>query len=364
MSRDHFEKLVLKNFLSWEKGVFNFHPGVNMFIGLSDGGKSAVMDAFFKLFYNRPMGTDFQSWWGGQTLISLQTSGMKVRYKKDKLASYEMKNLSTGKLTVFDAPKTTVPDQITNFLNMDRKINFQKQLEKKAPIFLLSESPSDISKHLNDVARLENIDISLDKGKKEVKKGETEQKVIDLQIHAKTKELKKYETLDKLNMLISHAEKIQKNIDRDNALESRLQDSLDDYTQAKGKLKKLKEKLVVAPMIQHASNLQDKITGYDKKIESFDTILTDIMDIKKTLKDIQDKKELTPYIRRCSNLLLIIAEYDKKIEKLIEIKDNIIETKDQIRVTKQLIKMGKKKLKKEFPDICPLCNQTVQEDLL
>lgn len=361
---DHFDKLVLKNFLSWEKGIFNFHPGVNMFIGKSDGGKSAIMDGFYKLFYNRPMGTDFQSWWGGQTLISLQTSGKKVRYRKDKLASYEIKNLSTGKLTVFDAPKTTVPDQITALLNMDRKINFQKQLEKKAPIFLLSESPSDISKHLNQVARLENIDISLDKGKKEVKKGETKQKVIDLQIHAKTKKLEKYKDLDKLNMLVSHAEKIQKNLDRDNALQSRLEDSLDDYTQARAKLKKLREKLVVAPMIQVANRLQDKIIGYTKKINDFEYNLTDVTDVTKMLKEIKDKKELTPYIRRCSNLLLIIAEYNNSIEKLMKAKDNIVETKDQIRVTKQLIKMGRKKLKKEFPLTCPLCNQAVKEDLL
>ena len=361
---DHFEKLVLKNFLSWEKGVFNFHPGVNMFIGKSDGGKSAVMDAFFKLFYNRPMGNDFQSWWGGQTLISLQASGRKVRYKKDKLASYEMKDLSTGKLTIFDAPKTTVPDPITNFLNMNRKINFQKQLEKKAPIFLLSESPSDISKHLNEVARLENIDISLDKGKKEVKKGETEQKAIDFQIHAKTKKLKKYGALDKLNMLVSHAEKIQKNLDRDTALQSRLQESLDDYTQAKEKLKKLREKLVVAPLIRGAINRYQKFKAYDDQIKSFEYNLTDVMDVSRMLKEVRDKKEIAPYIRRCSNLLLIIADYDEKIEKLTETKDNIIETKDKIRITKQLIKMGRKKLKKEFPATCPLCNQVVQEDLL
>jgi len=322
------------------------------------------MDSLFKLFYNRPMGTDFQSWWGGETLISLTASGMKARYRKDKLASYELKDLSSGKVTIFDAPKTTVPDQITNFLNMDRKINFQKQLEKKAPIFLLSESPSDISKHLNEVARLENIDISLDKGKKEVKKGETEQKAVDLKIHTKTKELKKYENLDKLNMMVSHAEKLQKNIDRNNALESRLHESLEDYTQAQQKLKKLKEKLVVAPMIQHASNLQDKIKEYNAAINGYTNWLSDIVNIKKRLSIIQDKKELAPYIRRCSNLLVIIAEYDEKIEKLIETKDSIVETKDKIGVTRQLIKMGRKKLKKEFPMTCPLCNQAVQEDLL
>lgn len=296
--------------------------------------------------------------------MSLYCSGKRVRYNKGTQATYDMKDLESGKVIKFEAPKTTVPDQITTFLNMNRKINFQKQLEKKAPIFLLSESPSDISKHLNEVARLENIDISLDKGKKAVKKGESEKKAIDLQIHAKTTELKKYKDLDKLNMLVSHAEKIQKNIDRDNALESRLRASLDDFTQAKEKLVKVKEKLAVAPHIYDAEKIQKDIKEYNVAINGFSNWLSDIVNIKKTLSNIKDKKEMAPYIRRCSNLLLIIADYDKKIELWEDRKDTLIETRDKIGVTKQLIKKARERLKKEFPASCPLCNQTVKEDLL
>jgi len=144
---DHFKSLTLKNWLCYKKAVFNFHPGVNMIIGPTDHGKSAMMDALHKVITNRPMGDEFQSWWGGETYIGLKLDNSLIRYKKEKQATYQIKNLDTKKVITFTAFRATVPQEITDLLRMDRKINIQKQLEKKAPIFLLSENPADIARH-------------------------------------------------------------------------------------------------------------------------------------------------------------------------------------------------------------------------
>ena len=55
------KSLSLENFESWESGFFEFHPGVNIFVGLSDTGKSAVLRALRLLMENKPTGDEYRS---------------------------------------------------------------------------------------------------------------------------------------------------------------------------------------------------------------------------------------------------------------------------------------------------------------
>ena len=68
------KQLNIHNFQSHEDSSLNFTEGVNVIIGASDSGKSAIIRALKFVVYNSPSGSDMRSWWGGETSVKyLQT---------------------------------------------------------------------------------------------------------------------------------------------------------------------------------------------------------------------------------------------------------------------------------------------------
>lgn len=54
-----FERLLIENFQSHEQTEVFFTEGLNVFVGPSDSGKSAILRALRWVLYNEPKGTDF-----------------------------------------------------------------------------------------------------------------------------------------------------------------------------------------------------------------------------------------------------------------------------------------------------------------
>jgi exonuclease SbcC len=54
-----FKKLVIENFQSHVNTECTFHPGLNVFVGPSDSGKSAILRALRWVLFNAPRGADF-----------------------------------------------------------------------------------------------------------------------------------------------------------------------------------------------------------------------------------------------------------------------------------------------------------------
>ena len=361
---NHLEQLKLKNFLCYEKATFNFHKGVNIIIGPTDHGKSALMDALLKLFENRPMGDEFQSWWNKNTMISLKLGSFMIKYKKKKTAMYQIKDIATGKIPPFNAIGRTVPDQITNLINMDRKINIQKQLEKKAPIFLLSESPGDVAKFLNGVANLGLIDTTLDAGKKDLKKSTTTKTQIDNQIAAKEKELLKFNKLDELKQLVIHAEKLEKRIDKFKMTIDRYTRKLAQINNKKIMLEIVTEKLAVVPIFNSAFKIAEQVEKDTEKLERIQDILDDIKDNEKNLVQTRERYKTKPLVKRSLALTMIIDQYQNDIDNLDDKLQEISENKGKLKKVKKDLKKKRSTFKKAFPDICPLCNSNVDKEKL
>ena len=141
--------LALKNFQSHEDTEVELHLGVNVFVGSSDSGKSALLRALRWLTMNRPSGESFRSHWGGDTEVVLELEdGTSVSRKKGRENIYRLNDL------VFKAFGNEVPEEVATALRLDG-INVQRQLD--AP-YLLSETPGEVARQLNSVVRLDDID--------------------------------------------------------------------------------------------------------------------------------------------------------------------------------------------------------------
>ena len=68
------KKLTINNFQSWKKTTIKWHKGVNVIIGKSDKGKSALFRSMYFLIKNRPLGDGFISWEADKVRVDLSLS--------------------------------------------------------------------------------------------------------------------------------------------------------------------------------------------------------------------------------------------------------------------------------------------------
>ena len=145
------ESVHIQNFQSHKDTKIDFSKGVNVLIGASDAGKSAVFRAIQWCLYNRPLGDGFRSYWGGDTSVTIRFSEGRelTRIKGKGVNSYFLDDVE---LKAFG---TQPPEEVMALHNLDQTLNVQAQVD---PIFLLQSSPGEVAKHFNEIADLEKID--------------------------------------------------------------------------------------------------------------------------------------------------------------------------------------------------------------
>jgi len=145
------KQLNISNYQSHKDSELLFDPGVNIIVGESDSGKTAIIRALRWVIWNKPTGNSMRSYWGGETSVELFTDDAHVVRSKDKEEEYVLGD------SHFKAFRTEVPEEIQKALNMST-INLQKQLDQP---FLISETSGNVAQHFNKVAKLDQIDTGL-----------------------------------------------------------------------------------------------------------------------------------------------------------------------------------------------------------
>lgn len=145
------QRIQLTNFQSHEDTDISFESGLNVLVGQSDSGKTAILRALRWVFWNRPGGDEFRSHWGGDTRVVVElTDGNVITRKKGKAG----RNAYTLNGKEYVAFGQDVPEDIMKVINIT-DVNLQQQMDSP---FLLSETPGEVAKHFNKVANLDVID--------------------------------------------------------------------------------------------------------------------------------------------------------------------------------------------------------------
>lgn len=141
--------ILLKNFQSHSSKKLELTPGTNIITGSSDTGKSAIIRAVEWLRTNRPRGTSFIRNGQDEARVVIRTEKGKVKRFRTKTENgYEVNN---ERLV---AVGTGVPPSVFDVLGLS-DINVQMQHD---PPFLLTQSPGEIGKALNQYADLSEVD--------------------------------------------------------------------------------------------------------------------------------------------------------------------------------------------------------------
>jgi len=141
-------ELSLKNFQSHKETALQFDKGVNVIVGVSDSGKSAILRALRWLWTSRPLGDYFVHWGEKDCSAKLKINGNEIIRGKEKKQNYYSVN---GK--VLEAMKAEVPAEVSQALQLE-DINWQGQRDLD---FLLSLSPLEASKYIQKLCGLEAV---------------------------------------------------------------------------------------------------------------------------------------------------------------------------------------------------------------
>jgi DNA repair protein SbcC/Rad50 len=345
------KKLQIRNFQSHQKTLLEFDPGVNIIVGSSDSGKTAIIRALRWVVWNRPSGEAFRSFWGEETKVSINMNSEIVKRTKSKYTYID----SDSKFN-FEAFKTDVPKEISNALNITN-INLQSQLD--AP-FLLSNTAGEVASHFNKVARLDTIDTAtanvnswIRELEQSIKRGKADEEKL-------TEQLKSFKYLTKMEVEVEVLEEMEKRRVSKDINYRQLHGIIRQISETEAEIEGESEILELKPLVDQVLNKiekQDDLKVQEKKLykilDSLDVIEFDLDDLNKLTK-------LTKPVE------IVLALYEKRTTlntgqiSLNKLLSAISSNNTLLLKIKANLAVEIKTFNKEMGDTCLLCGQPLK----
>jgi exonuclease SbcC len=302
------EKIKIANFQSHKDSVLNLHEGINVLTGPTDNGKTSIVRALNWVVNNEPKGDSFRSNWGGETCVEINMDiGSRVERIKDKGVNLYRITFS-GLYEDFKSFGLGVPEEVTEHLNI-LPINMQFQMDSP---FMLSQTPGEVARYLNEIVNLQDIDISVYNLNKISRENNQRLSNLESQLYTQKESLKEYNWIRSADIKLKKVEKLEQ--------------EMEDLQERKNRL----------------GCLLEDIKETNKNLDKYINI------------GLMKKK-----IACLEELLVEIVALRKGKEKLSRLIAGIEETGNNIKsIQKELADM-REKFNNEFPDICPLCEQEV-----
>jgi predicted ATP-dependent endonuclease of OLD family len=407
------EKLSISNFQSHRKTELSFSPGVNVIVGQSRKGKSAILRALGFVILNKPSGESVISHWafdekGKQKYdclveIELDNSFSTITRRKGKDNSYIYgvpdENEANGfKAKILTAIGKDMPEEVQKLLNMT-ELNIQKQLDQP---FLLSESAGEIARYFNNIIRLEDIDKMLS-GADSLKRS-TKAEITEKEMQLKSTQ----ESLDKLGWVENARYRAQKLLKMENRLTegkrqhevgSKLinlaisaQQNLSKFSTVEKAVKKARDIFdfnIELESLQINYNKKDRLLAEYKKISVSLNMLTNVHGAHekahimlslisainicfKKIIDMTDAIEKYMSLQKQLGILASLKDCQLKADSLSSLHLTIAKKQGMLllgsTIIGQIIKAGTEKTETEsqlkqwqaeMPKVCPLCNQSL-----
>lgn len=347
------KKLTIQNFQSHKNTQLELDEGVNVIVGPTDSGKTAIIRALRWLVWNKPGGSSFRSTWGGATKVTAEfKSGEVVSREKDKSDSYQYNDLE------FKAFGASTPEDIAKALNMS-EVNLQLQLDKP---FLLSDTPGQIAGYFNKIAGIDAIDKATKDIKKEIREINQSVSIFKDEIVENQEKLKKYDNLEEAEKLLSSLEHTEKQKIALIRRKKDLRQVIEEYTAVQELLGKKNylidtEKFVDKTLdsISKRKEVKNSITVLKQLISKIDSTektkeqITELLQYEEkvtiTIDSINKRKQIKAKIKQISNI----------VTKYYTIEDSIKDTQRKQQDLQDL-------LDEQHIQICPFCGTKLKKN--
>lgn len=286
------KSVKITNFESYTREKFKLHPGVNVFTGGSDEGKSGIIRAITWNAENRPLGDGFRSDLLDpkkdkkvpvQVSIDYETTGLVTRSKDATGKNYYYVE---GQKEPLRALRTDVPDEIQDMSLME-KVNIQGQ-HPSEQYFLLTDKPGHVAKKFNKVAGLVIMDKAITEVNSQVRDCNAEIKVAKAEIETRTDELKETEWVIRAEKLAKKLKAFKIKLDKKDAKWKALKNIIIQIQEVERELKEYDgikaAKIALNSLIKKSNEIESK------KKEQFkqQAIVFDLSDVDSRLKQYND----------------------------------------------------------------------------
>lgn len=214
------KRIILDNFQSHKHSIIDLDERLNVIVGPSDSGKSAIIRGIKWALYNEPSGDYFIREGEKECSVTLEFNDNSIlkRYRSKSKNSYMFIN-NNGEENIFEGFGSVIPEEIIEALgirkihldtNETSAINLGEQLEGA---FLLSEKTSTRASAIGRLVGVNVIDDALREVLKDNRSLNTSKKSLEEVILSIKEELTSYEYLDQLKSRLLNLMKIRDKID-------------------------------------------------------------------------------------------------------------------------------------------------------
>ncbi|MBA4603727.1 AAA family ATPase [Thermoactinomyces mirandus] len=331
-----FKKLVIDNFQSHKHTEIELTDGLNVFVGPSDSGKSAILRALKWVLFNIPRGTDFIRTGTRECRVCLiLNDGTEVtRIRSSSVNRYVLRT-ADGNEQIFEGFGNTVPEEITRLhqivpVRLDQKeliLHFGSQLESP---FLLFESNQNKAKTIGRISGAHLIDNALKKTSSDRLALGGEIKQLEKERAKLEGKLKPYDNLEELETSYLIAEQAFHEVQQKEQLKEHLKKVLKYLEKICREKKLLLEKIA---SFEHLPQSEQEVLHLEYK----KTLLHQFERFRDRWQQLQQEKQLKQdLVKRCRHL----PEAEKSLAALVENKNRLlqfIQLKKQWRINKNKI---------------------------
>ena len=333
------KRIEIKNFQAHKDTVLDFDKGVNVITGESDNGKSAILRAMRWVIENYPSGTNaINSRWNTDfkepMSVKIYTDKGWIERVRDKTRNGYIISDDNGERKLM-AIGQSVPPDVTAFFGIT-DVNLQWQLD---PPYLLSKTPGEASKYLNQIVHLDSIDITLAAADSDKRSLSSEQKVVERDIEKLKEEVEAGEWIDEAQNVYDRCAKLDEIVQVKNKEIMTLDNSIDNYNEWSKNITDTSEINKIISQIESVeipdySMLDNSISVY----QDCQNKIVDTSQINEVIAQIESV-EIPDY-----------SDLEKSIELYKTEEDVILKCNNDI-----------KELKEKLPNVCPLCGAPITE---
>lgn len=334
----YIKRVILENFQSHKYTVIDFESRLNVIVGASDSGKTAILRGIRWALYNDPSGDYFIREGASQCSVTIVFSdNTKVkRYRSKNKNIYYLYDKFDNEFK-FEGFGTSVPDEIIEATGI-KKILLDKDISKSINIsdqlegaFLLSEKTSIRASSIGYLVGVDIIDDTLKETLRERRNLSNKKRNIDDSILKLENDLSKYDYLNELDRKVSNLEDTLNTLKDKEKLLIKYKDMLSKFSKMKSEKTRLEiytEKFKGLDKIQMLLNeieiVSIKYRLLSKQKKSLEELKLNKYKSNKILNSLRDINVIKENVDKISIL-------DNKKTKLIKINIKNMKTSNEIK---------------------------------
>lgn len=343
------ETITLKNFQSHKNSILELCPGVNVIVGNSDAGKSAIIRALYWLAFGKPAGTSIMRHNVVKpTMIEVTTQdGVLQKWRNEKIGYYVLNG------ETYKGFGSAIPKPIFDFLNLG-EINFMRQLD---PLFLLSKSGGELAQYLNKLINLEIIDTSLTNIKQTANAEQRQITACEENIARLEKQLREFDFIPEFEEKVIQLEKLENKLAKLQKMKSQITGQLEVIKQKQNDLASLQWVKGIGKHLETLEAHADKINDIRNRIILVRNALCRIEKAKATFDTLKHVKPLEGAIL---SLYELVGKTDKLNRRKKVLQNAVIHYRNAIQqhnTASADLDKAQAEFEQNKPKTCPTCGQ-------